>query len=212
MGCGEPSCAIASRCFLTSVVSGSVPAPSHPRPRPRVKHPQDSPLICRGCSHSHLQTQPPRRTTMQKLRIVTVGVSGGRSLTWPFRDVSLDKIVARAEGYSFAATVWDLSIVEGPFLRPVPKPFDHVTIRSLTPAVRPASLQPSRRAGRPLAPAPHAHRCEPRTGWHPCICITRINHRSASAFSFARPTYRYCTDSRSARLGQHLGEDPPLCS
>ena len=118
MGCGEPSCAIASRCFLTSVVSGSVPAPSHPRPRPRVKHPQDSPLICRGCSHSHLQTQPPRRTTMQKLRIVTVGVSGGRSLTWPFRDVSLDKIVARAEGYTFAATVWDLSIVEGPFSAP----------------------------------------------------------------------------------------------
>ena len=115
MGCGEPSCAIASRCFLTSVVSGSVPAPSHPRPRPRVKHPQDSPLICRGCSHSHLQTQPPRRTTMQKLRIVTVGVSGGRWLTWPFRDVFLDKIVARAEGYTFAATVWDLSIVEGPF-------------------------------------------------------------------------------------------------
>jgi len=118
MGCGEPSCAIASRCFLTSVVSGSVPAPSHPRPRPRVKHPQDSPLICRRCSHSHLQTQPPRRTAMQKLRIVTVGVSGGKCLTRPFRDVSLDKIVARAEGYTFAATVWDLSIVEGPFLPP----------------------------------------------------------------------------------------------
>ena len=29
--------------------------------------------------------------------------------------VSLDRIVARAEGYTFAATVWDLSIVEGPF-------------------------------------------------------------------------------------------------
>jgi hypothetical protein len=47
------------------------------------------------------------------------GVAGGRSLTRPFRDArpipSPGRIVARTEGYTYAASVWDLSIVQGPF-------------------------------------------------------------------------------------------------
>jgi hypothetical protein len=58
---------------------------------------------------------------MQKLRIVTFGVSGGRSLTRPFRDIPLCGIVARTRVYTYAAKVWELSIVQGPFFcRPVP--------------------------------------------------------------------------------------------
>jgi hypothetical protein len=56
---------------------------------------------------------------MQKSRIVTFGISGGRSLTRPFRDARRfpsDTIVARAEGYTHdAKNVWELSIVRGPF-------------------------------------------------------------------------------------------------
>jgi hypothetical protein len=209
MGCGEPSCAIASRCFLTSVVSGSVPAPSHPRPRPRVKHPQDSPLICRGCSHSHLQTQPPRRTAMQKLRIVTVGFSGGRWLTRPFRDVSLDKIVARAEGYTFAATVWDLSIVEGPFsAAPCHNP--SITLRFAPSRLRCAPPLCSHHEGQ----AGHSLQLPTR------IVASRVQGGTLVPVSresiIDRPPHSASpgprTDSRSARLGQHLGEDPPLCS
>jgi hypothetical protein len=56
---------------------------------------------------------------MQKSRIVTFGISGGRSLTRPFRDARRfpsDTIVARAEGYTHdAKNVWELSIVRVPF-------------------------------------------------------------------------------------------------
>jgi hypothetical protein len=57
-------------------------------------------------------------TAMAKLRIVTVGISGGRSLTRPFRDAHrfpLYTIVARSHVYTHAAKFWDLCIVQGPF-------------------------------------------------------------------------------------------------
>ena len=56
---------------------------------------------------------------MQKLRIVTVGISGGRSLTRPFRDarrISLDTVVDRSEGCTYDADVWDLFMTH--FLSP----------------------------------------------------------------------------------------------
>jgi hypothetical protein len=46
------------------------------------------------------------------LRIVTFGISGGRSLTRP---IPLSTIVARTHMYTLAANVWDLSLVQGPF-------------------------------------------------------------------------------------------------
>jgi hypothetical protein len=46
-----------------------------------------------------------------------------RSITRPFRPpIPLCRIVARTEGYTHAAKVWDLSIVQGPFLSPRAKP------------------------------------------------------------------------------------------
>jgi hypothetical protein len=43
----------------------------------------------------------------------------GDELTGPFRDarrlIPLDTMVPRTEGYAYAAKVWDLSIVQGPF-------------------------------------------------------------------------------------------------
>jgi hypothetical protein len=57
-------------------------------------------------------------TAMQKWRIVTVEISGGRSLTKPFRDArrfpSYTR-VARTHMYTYAAQVWDWSLVQGPF-------------------------------------------------------------------------------------------------
>jgi hypothetical protein len=55
---------------------------------------------------------------VQKLRIVTLGVSGGRSLTRPFRDVppiSRNTVVPRTGGHTYDVGVWDLSIVQGQF-------------------------------------------------------------------------------------------------
>ena len=60
----------------------------------------------------------PRHTAMQKLRIVTIGISGGRSLTGPFRDARRfpsTTMVLCTEGYAYDVGVWDLSIVQGPF-------------------------------------------------------------------------------------------------
>jgi hypothetical protein len=70
-------------------------------------------------------------TAMKKLRIVTLGVSGGRSLTRPFRDARrfpLETIVARTEGYTYAANVWIHPSFKGHSLSPVPNP-SRVTIR-----------------------------------------------------------------------------------
>ena len=51
---------------------------------------------------------------MQKLRIGLVGISGLPAVSR--RPPSfLDTTVARNEGYTYAAKVWDLSIVQGPF-------------------------------------------------------------------------------------------------
>jgi hypothetical protein len=47
-----------------------------------------------------------------------VWISSGRLLTRPLSarpPISLDTIVARSEGYTYDASVWDLSIVQGPF-------------------------------------------------------------------------------------------------
>jgi hypothetical protein len=51
----------------------------------------------------------------------------------PF-DTMVQVPVARTEGYTYAANVWDLSLVQGPFLSPVPIP--NVTIRNLFIAAR----------------------------------------------------------------------------
>jgi hypothetical protein len=45
-------------------------------------------------------------------------ISGGRSLTRPFSrrpPISLDTVVARTPIYTYAANVWDPSLVQGPF-------------------------------------------------------------------------------------------------
>jgi hypothetical protein len=56
---------------------------------------------------------------MQKLRIVTIGISGGRSIAHAadtrFPPISLYAMVPRTVGYAYDVGVWDLSIVEGPF-------------------------------------------------------------------------------------------------
>jgi hypothetical protein len=70
------------------------------------------------------------------------GISGGGSLTRPVSrrpPISLHGIVARTEGYTYAAKVWDLSIVQGPFsVAPCQNPFDsqllhHCTFGELKP-------------------------------------------------------------------------------
>jgi hypothetical protein len=53
---------------------------------------------------------------MQKLRIGLVGFRVGDRSRGRFRPpIPLTRIVARTEGYTYAAKVWDLSIVQGPF-------------------------------------------------------------------------------------------------
>ena len=51
------------------------------------------------------------------------------------RSIALSRIVARTEGYTHAAEVWDLSIVQGIFCRAVPNL--SVTIRNFCIAVSP---------------------------------------------------------------------------
>jgi hypothetical protein len=54
-----------------------------------------------------------------KLRIATLRISGGRFLTVSRRPpVPLSRIVARTHMYTYAANVWDSSIVQGPFYCP----------------------------------------------------------------------------------------------
>ena len=55
---------------------------------------------------------------MENLRIVTVGISGGRALTGAVSrrpPISLYTMVPRTEGYTYDVGVWDWSIVQGPF-------------------------------------------------------------------------------------------------
>jgi hypothetical protein len=77
------------------------------------------------------EVRPTHRTTTKKLRIVTVGISGGsraHAAVSRRAPVSLCTIVARTEGYTYAAKVWALFIVQGPFsVAPCETP--NVTIR-----------------------------------------------------------------------------------
>ena len=61
---------------------------------------------------------------MQKLRIATLGfrVEIAHAAVSRRPPISLDTIVARSESYTYAAKVWDLSIVQGHFLSPRAKP------------------------------------------------------------------------------------------
>jgi hypothetical protein len=55
---------------------------------------------------------------MKKLRIVTLGISGGRSLTGAVTrrsPISLDTMVPRTGGYTHDVGVWDVCIIQGPF-------------------------------------------------------------------------------------------------
>jgi hypothetical protein len=66
------------------------------------------------------------------LRIVTVGILGGDELTRPFRPpISLSTIVARNHMCTYAANVWDLSIVQGHSLSN-----PNITIRNFFTVVR----------------------------------------------------------------------------
>ena len=49
--------------------------------------------------------------------------------------ISLYKIVARTHMYTYAAQVWDSSLVQGPFLSPFVVPNLSVTIRNLFPSL-----------------------------------------------------------------------------
>jgi hypothetical protein len=66
--------------------------------------------VCAGVSRAEGASEIQR---WKKLRIVTYGFQvGDRSLDAP---ISLYTVVARTQGYTYAAQVWDLSIVQGPF-------------------------------------------------------------------------------------------------
>jgi hypothetical protein len=73
----------------------------------------------RAIPRSHSAVRLATRKCYKVLqRIVTIGVSGGRSLTRAVTrrpPLSLDTMVPRTAGYAYDATVWDLSIVQGPF-------------------------------------------------------------------------------------------------
>ena len=81
-----------------ATVSGKYGAPC------KVKSHQSPKLgsrLSRGVAHVEGAGQ---RTAMQKLRIVTVGISGGRALTRPFRDARRFPsytMVPRTEGYVY---------------------------------------------------------------------------------------------------------------
>jgi hypothetical protein len=59
----------------------------------------------------------PYIAAMKTLRIVTAGFRWENAYAAVSRrpPISLDTIVARTEGNAYAAKVWDLSIVQGPF-------------------------------------------------------------------------------------------------
>jgi hypothetical protein len=55
---------------------------------------------------------------MQRLRIVTLGISGGRGAHEAVTrrpPIPLYTMVPRTGGYAFGVGVWDLSIIQGPF-------------------------------------------------------------------------------------------------
>jgi hypothetical protein len=76
---------------------------------------------------------PPKPSSHTQLRIVTLGISGGRSLPISHGAVtrrppiSLDTVVPQTGSYAYDVGVWDLSIVQGPFSsspRAKPKSYD----------------------------------------------------------------------------------------
>jgi hypothetical protein len=58
---------------------------------------------------------PPPLYSGEKVANRNVRVSGGRGAVSRRTPIPLDKIVARAHMYTYAAKVWDLSVVQGPF-------------------------------------------------------------------------------------------------
>jgi hypothetical protein len=59
-----------------------------------------------------------RHTAMQTLRIQLLGISGWRrahAAVSRLSPISLSRIVARTEGYTYAAKVWALTVVQGRF-------------------------------------------------------------------------------------------------
>jgi hypothetical protein len=96
---------------------------------------------CSPCAVDGATLSP---AAMQKLRIVTLGISGGRSHEAVSRrpPISLYTIIARTHMYTYAARVWDLSIVpRAIFCRPVPTPTLRFatcsSVRRITVAVTP---------------------------------------------------------------------------
>jgi hypothetical protein len=98
---------------------------------------------------------PPSVQRCKDLRIVTVGIEGGRSLTRPFRDARRfpsTRVKARTGGYLYAANVWDLSNRSRTiFCHPVPNRvafrFAIVLHRCMSGAPRAARF-PTRRSAR----------------------------------------------------------------
>ena len=94
----------------------------------------EAPRSCsaaRGCGYSVVVVK-----AMQKLRIGTGGISGGRRAHAAVSrrpPIPLARIVARTRMYTDAAKVWDSSIVQGFSVAPCPNPT--VTIRSFSIAV-----------------------------------------------------------------------------
>ena len=66
-----------------------------------------------GTNPQHRGGSPAASTAAEKWRIVTVGISGGRSLTRGCfaTPIPLDRIVARTHMYTFDPDVWDLFLV-----------------------------------------------------------------------------------------------------
>jgi hypothetical protein len=91
-----------------------------PLPPPRSLRHAPSPASAPSKSAAVLMpTRKPACSAMGKLRIETLGISGGRSLTRPLRDArrfpSTRRTETRTHMNTYAAKVWDLSIVQGPF-------------------------------------------------------------------------------------------------
>jgi hypothetical protein len=89
--------------------------PRRHRPCAVRAHPAESNALCAPPASFSLSLSllsGSKHTAMRKWRIVTLGISGGRSLTRPFpARFPSDTMAARTR----ICKVWDLSIVQGPF-------------------------------------------------------------------------------------------------
>jgi hypothetical protein len=145
-GGGGASRSSSSRSSSSSSSSGSSGSSGgdgvRARPRVRAARVPAVPLRVRPRAEGRTQRRracPHCCAAMQKLRIVTCGGFG-----WEIAHAAVSRrppiplfaIVARTEGYTYVAKVWDLSIVQGPFFcRPVPNLNLNVTIRNFSIAV-----------------------------------------------------------------------------